>query len=494
MNFVELIRRTARRAPERDAVLTDAGAVSYSTFWRAIASAGQFYLDAGVERGDRVLLILPNGQEFLHLHFGALKIGAVSVPLRSDYTWWEVGRIATNCEPTLVIATAEWLERHRGRLAMDPHAAVHAVESLAGTMPEGDDAIHRSGSGMLASINYSYFGDGYPKGAMLTHANHVYAAAGYARHQGFRPDDRLLVSLPMCHVYALSGCVNAGMAVGAALVPTTQEMPRAILRVVERHRVTVLSSVPAIFDCLAQYARRARFDLSSLRLLVTGGSYMSAPRQRRLEEAIGVELVQGYGLTECLPIICNPAGLRNRHGTLGFPGRRDIFVRIVGPGGIPLPPRAVGNVQIRSTTTMRGYYRLPEDTREMFDGEWLRTGDVGSLDEEGYLHFHGVSKKVLNLYGNKVDPLELREVLQEHPQVADADVAPANGDGAYRRDGATRIVATIVPRPGETISSHELRAFCADRLAAYKVPHAFDIQDGRPDPARPSAAWAAPRT
>ena len=481
MNVAQLIRRVARRSPASDAVVTDDGTASFADLWRAIAAAGQFYLDHGVGAGDRVLLILPNGEAFLHFHFGALKIGAVSVPVRADYTWWEVRRIAANCEPRLVVSTADWLARNQRPLQLDPRIAVHAIESLRAQMPPGDETIHAGGSSMLASINYSYFGHGYPKGAMLTHANHIYAATGYARHQGFRSDDRLFVSLPMCHVYALSGCVNAGLAAGAALVPSTQEMPRGILRSVERHRVTVLSLVPAMFECVAHYPRRVRFDLSSLRLLVTGGAYMPATQQRAFERALGAELVQGYGLTECLPIICNPPGDRNRHGTLGIPGRRDIFIRIVGSAGTPLPRNAVGEIQIRSTTTMRGYYRLPEDTRAMFDGDWLRTGDVGSLDEDGYLRFHGMTKPIFNVYGNKVDPMEVRHVLQEHPDVAEANVATARSRHADSLAGSARMIATVRPRPGVSITRAALRAFCADRLAGYKVPHAFVVEEACDD-------------
>lgn len=488
MNFVQLIQRIARHAPDRDAVVTDEGTFSFSAFWRGIASAGGFYLDSGIAPSDRILLILPNGESFLRFHFAAMKIGAVSVPVRADYTWWELRRIVANCEPALVVAPSDWLERHGERLALDPGIAVHAVESLAGRMRAGDDRIHDRGSGTLASINYSYVGDGYPKGAMLTHENHIKAAIGYARHQGFRPGDRLLVGLPMCHVYALSGCVNAGLAAGAALVPTAQELPRRILRTVERHRVTVLSYVPVMLECLAEYARRSSFDLSSLRLLVTGGSYMSASRQRELQEVFGTDLVQGYGLTECLPIICNPAGPRNRHGTLGIPGRRDIFVRIVGADGRVLPANTAGEIQVRSTTTMRGYYRLPEDTRTVFDGDWLRTGDCGSLDDEGYLNFHGMTKKIFNLFGNKVDPLEVCEALQEHPLVESAHLASA--PGVDPRNGVARIVATVVPRRGANVSGPELRAFCAERLAPYKVPHAFVIEDAQRDDRGESSAWA----
>jgi acyl-CoA synthetase (AMP-forming)/AMP-acid ligase II len=246
-------------------------------------------------------------------------------------------------------------------------------------------------------------------------------------------------------------------------------MPRGIFAEIERHRVTVLSSVPAMFECLAAYGRKDRYDLTSLRRLITGGAYMSAAREREVERALRAEIVQGYGLTECFPIICNPAGAGNRHGTLGIPGRRDITVRIMGSGGHLSPPGVVGEIQIRSKTTMVGYYELPDETKAMFDGEWLRTGDLGALDEDGYLHFHGMTKPIVNLNGNKVDPLEVRDVLLEHIAVAAVEVSTSQNN-LVDLEEETRIHAHVIPKLHLTVTEADLRAFCVTRLAPYKVP------------------------
>jgi long-chain acyl-CoA synthetase len=475
LNFTGIIHRVARQFPARDAVVSDGRVESYSEFWRNISSAGQFYIDSGVVQGDRVLLVLPHCHEFLHFHFGALKVGAISAPVRYDYTGWEVRRMAANCEPRVVLSTLEWIERNRKQLELPPSTDVVPVEAIRQRMRPGIDAVLPLASARTASINYSYFGDGYPKGAMLTHGNHIYAATGYARHQGFRRDDRLLIILPMCHVYALSGCINAGLVAGAALVLSNHHLPSGILRDVERHRITILSSVPAVFECLAGYRRKDRFDLSSLRRLVTGGAFMSAARQMEFEQALGTEMVQGYGLTECLPIICNPPGAGNRRGTLGVPGRSDIAIRIAGTDGRSLPCNAVGAIQIRSRTTMTGYHRLPEDTRKLFDGEWLRTGDLGAVDEEGYLHFHGMIKPVVNLYGNKVDLGEVREAILEHPAVAAAEISAESPGPSRSCTSEVRICARLITERREPLVESEIRAFCMERLAGYKIPQLFTV-------------------
>jgi len=469
LNFTRLIRRVARLYPERDAVLTDDGRMTYRDLWHNIASACQFYLDSGVTIGDRILLVLPNCSEFLQFHFGALKIGAVSVPVRYDYTGREVRQMVANCDPSIVLSTTEWLSRHRERLHLSERTRVASLEQILLRFGPGSDCVVQVNSRSTASINYSYSGGGIAKGAMLTHANHVYAATGHARHHGFLASDRLLIILPMCHVYALSGCVNSGFVRGATLVISKSPTPRGIFAEIERHRVTVLSSVPAMFECLAADCRKDRYDLTSLRRLITGGAYMSAAREREVERALRAEIVQGYGLTECFPIICNPAGAGNRHGTLGIPGRRDISVRIMGRRGQLSPVGVVGEIQIRSKTTMAGYYELPNATKAMFDGEWLRTGDLGAVDEDGYLHFHGMTKPIVNLNGNKVDPLEVRDVLLEHIAVAAVEMTTSQHNlGDLEEE--TQIHAQVRPKPHRTVTEADLRAFCVARLAAYKVP------------------------
>jgi long-chain acyl-CoA synthetase len=486
LNFTQLIHRTARHSPSNVAVVTDDQTLSYADFWRNIASAGQFYLDSSVRAGDKVLLVLPNSPDFLHMHFGALKIGAISVPVRADYTGWEVRRIAQSCEPALMISTSGWLERNGAELQGILGNRIRSLEEIKPWPQPGADEAATVSSHALASINYSYSGGGYAKGAMLTHANHIYAATGYARHQGFRSSDRLLIVLPMCHVYALSGCVNAGLARGAGLVLSGHHMPRGILSDIERHRATIVSLVPAMFECLAAYGRKDRFDLSSLRRLVTGGAYMSSDSQHEVEQAFGVEMVQGYGLTECLPVICNPPGVGNRRGTLGVPGRRDIWIRIMGPGGQTVLPEVIGEIEIRSTTTMVGYYGLPEDTKAVFNGEWLRTGDLGWLDAEGYLHFERMIKPIANLNGNKADLKEIREVILDHPAVARVEVT-TEANGSTDRMEEIKICAQVTLRPNATVTSAaSLREFCAERLAAYKIPHIKVLGYDESEPVRHS--------
>lgn len=470
MNFVSLLRGIVRRFPDKEALVDRGRRFSFHEFWRHIGTLANVYRSLGVETGDRVLLVLPNGAEFLSFHFAALKIGAVSVPVNAAYRSWEVGKIVADCRPRLLISNDVWLGENGP--AMKPRLSgicVLSVDRLKNSLEDRDDRVLSLPSGATASINYSYFGGGSSRGAVLTHGNHIYAATGYSRHQGFTASDRFLITLPMAHVYALSGCVNSGLIRGCTLVIIHRYTPKAIFSAIEEHGITVLSAVPVVFDYLSHFPQRDRYDRSSLRLCVTGGDYMPAAVQDQLEVALGAPIVQGYGLTECLPVICNPPSGLNKRGTLGIPGRKDIKLRIVGPTGDSLAPGEVGEIAVRSPTTMSGYFGKPRETAEILRGGWLYTGDWGWLDQDGYLHFSGLRKKILNVHGNKVDPLEVANCLLSHPGIADAEVtATPVTDG--RSQQALEIRAEIKLKEGESATEEELRAFLRQRLAAYKVP------------------------
>jgi long-chain acyl-CoA synthetase len=295
---------------------------------------------------------------------------------------------------------------------------------------------------------------------------------------GFTSEERFLIILPMAHVYALSGCVNSGLIRGATLVILERYTPRPIFAALESERITVLSAVPAVFELLARFPKKERYDLSALRLCVTGGAFLPAAAQREHEAALGVQMVQGYGLSECLPVICNPPDGRSKPGTLGIPGRRDIHLRILGPGGEVLPPGEVGEIAVASPTTMQGYHELPEDTAAVLRDGWLLTGDRGSMDGDGFLYYHGLSKPILNVRGNKVDLEEVRSVLLRHPEVAAVELEGEGEEDPARFGVSPEIRAEVVLLDGQPVEAAELKAYLRRRLAGYKVPAKITVRPG----------------
>lgn len=475
MNFTWILKKISEKHSEKDAVIDEGERLTYSDFWDRIDSASNLYQSLDIKKGDRVLIILPNSAMFLVYHFAAMKIGAISVPVKTDYRIWEVSRILKNCQPKIFIAHNEWLEENTQLLQEVDSENILRIDNVSlEDYKQGTD-IYPVKNGDIASINYTYFGDGYPKGAALTHGNHIYAATGYSRHQGFNSDDRLLIILPMPHVFTLSGCINSPLIKGGTLVITGNFSPKAIFSDIEKYKITVLTAVPAVFEYLAKFKRKERYNLSSLRLCVTGGELMPEKLQHEFEKMLKKQIVQGYGLTESLPIICNPQGPRNKPGTLGIPGRKDIKIKIVNEKNEEMHIEQIGEILIKSPTTMSGYYNLPDDTEKILKDSWLYTGDLGKIDKDGFLHFCGLKKKIFNIYGNKVDPLEVKSVLLEHPFIEKVNIYLEILSDEEYIIGSKRICADIYVRNGQKISSVEIRDYCKEKIATYKIPEKFNF-------------------
>ncbi len=269
--------------------------------------------------------------------------------------------------------------------------------------------------------------------------------------------------MPIPHVYTLAGCVHAGLIAAGTLVLHSGFSPRSIYSAVEKHKITVISAIPGVFEYLADYQRKARFDLSSLRRCITGGELFDAARQAEAEKKLGVPLLQGYGLTESLPVLCSRV-TDNVYGAMGIPGRKDISIKIAGPDGCRLPADEVGEIWIRSPTNMVGYYNKPAETKAVFHGDWLKTGDLGKVDAQGTLYFMGLKKHILKIRGNTASSGEIERAFLEHPRIRKASVSMC-----------PTLTAELLLTEGDEITPAEIRKFCKARIARYKIPETIRL-------------------
>jgi acyl-CoA synthetase (AMP-forming)/AMP-acid ligase II len=467
VNFLGPVRQVSRRQPDRPALVEGDRTWTYSELWSAIARAAAAFREQGLEPGDRVALWLPNGAEFLVAHLGLLAAGLVSVPLKSECGPVELEAALAHSRPERLLAHSTLLDKLESGLPAG--LVTWTQQDLPTEGPTADAEPHRVPNDHPASVNYSYyFGEGGSHGAVLNHGNYAAAAIGYAKFHGMHSGDRTLVMLPMPHVFTLGGAILSSLYRGACLHVGSSLRPRKVLEYIAGERITQLPCIPQLFEALAAFHDPDRFDLGSLRHLVSGGDFLPADVHARLESRLGVTIVQGYGLTECFPVTCNPPGARNRPGSLGLEGHRRVRYRITDADGLPLPVGETGEIEIASPTVMTGYLDAPEATRRVLRQGWLRTGDRGHVDGDGYLHFDGLLKPILNVRGNNVDPLEVARVLGELEQVAEVRV-----EGEAEEKGAlpsTQLVAHVTPEPGAELGVAQVRAHCRRRLAAYKVP------------------------
>lgn len=200
--------------------------------------------------------------------------------------------------------------------------------------------------------------------------------------------------------------------------------------------------------------------------------------QKDFEKELNTILVQGYGLTESLPVICNPPDERNKHGTLGIPGRKDIKMKIVDDARKELPVNSIGEILIKSPTTMARYYNLPGETEKIIKNGWVHTGDLGKIDSDGFLYFYGLKKDIINIYGNNVAPLEVKRVLKSHPSIKNIRVYKEEKNGNHSSLAIQKVCVDISLKKGKSLTPKEVRNYCISRFASYKVPEKINIVPG----------------
>lgn len=468
MNVVSSLFPLARRSSDKPALIDGDSLLSYRELWSRIGQAAGFLSHVG-GTGKKVLLLLPNGNEFIIWLLAVLRQNMVIVPLRYDGNIYEINAVISDAQPDIIVTSTE-----KASLLPEPILKTTYVLTEKDRETSLDSNQNRENSSPtksseLAGIHYTYGGDGRVRGACLSHANYIYAASGYAKHMGITAQDRFLVVLPMPGIFILAGCILAPLIRGATVVVGNTLRPRKILNLVEEHQITAITGIPVLYHLLAEACRMRGCHLKSVRWGVVGGAQISAKEETDLAKDLGFQLVQGYGLTECFPISCNPPGGVVKAGSLGVPGRKDIFTKIVDLAGKDCSSGCVGEIWVKSPTVMSGYYRRSKLNAEILrPGGWVRTGDLGWMDDDGYLWFSGMQKKLYNLFGNKVDPLEVANVLSSHPAVNRAEIL-VEGEPATRE--APKLVAYIWLHRGMDSTEKELRDYLRQQLAAYKVPN-----------------------
>lgn len=347
--------------------------------------------------------------------------------------------------------------------------ADHGAPRPVAVQPRADPAV----------LQYTGGTTGVPKGTVLTHAG-LYANTIQCRRwfTGAEPGrERVLAVLPFFHVFGMTGVMNFALALGAELILLPRVDVREILETIQRKRPTIFSGVPRLFQAIAAFPHLNRYDLSSLRLCVSGGDNLPPLLLERFQQLTGAYLAEGYGLTEASPVVtCNPFSGLNKPGSAGLP-LPGTLVEIVSLDDrrTLLCQGRIGEVCVNGPQLMAGYWQDAPATAQAMDGGHLHTGDIGFLDGDGYLHIVDRLKDLIVTGGQHVYPRTVEAVIKQHPQVADA---AAVGEPDPVRGQAIR--AFVVPQPGSTLSEAELRAFLAPRLSRFEQPQRIEFRTALP--------------
>ncbi len=509
-----LFEEAVARYADRPAISYFGGAISYRDLDRLTARFANRLLAFGLRPGDRVLVILPNVPQFVIAHFGILRAGGVVAAISPLLVEREVEQLARDAGARIVVVldsffgkVADLLGRGVARAIVatpdeflpplkrllyplkaegfkpapdDPARGVYRFRRLlTGASDRAPDVVVAPDD--VATFQYTGGTTGLPKAAMLTHRNLV-ANAVQIRHwvPDLRPgEEATLAVMPLFHAYGATLCLHLATLIGATQILLPRFNVGEVLAAIKAGRPTIFPGVPMMYVAVSGAVRddpaKAR-GLASIRYCISGAAPLPVEVQQEFERLTGARLVEGYGLSEASPVThCNPLDGRSRAGAIGLPFP-DTEVRLLDPAtGEPAAPGAPGELAIRGPQVMAGYWRRPEETAETLRGGWLHTGDIGTMDADGYFTIVDRKKDVIITGGENIYPREIEEVLYSHPKIQEAVVL-----GVAHEVAGQVVKAYIVPRPGETLGRREILQYCAERLAKYKVPRQVEFRESLP--------------
>ncbi len=499
MSVLEFRDRAASYFGDKVGVIDGDRSLTYRAWAERTHRLANALVGLGVQPGDRVSFITYNTHHLLEAYYGVLEAGAVLNPINIRLAPNEIAYILDHAGSHVVFFHRDFtplvealipqlstrprfvvLEGQPGGVAGDEYEALLSGGSSEPRHPQVDENA-------IAELFYTSGTTGLPKGVALSQRSLYLHALNAEIGLRFDEDDVVLHVVPMFHVNGW-GVPHFVTMVGGQHVMLRKFDPVALMQHVERHRVTRLLGVPAIFNAVLHHHDRPTYDLSSLRQLIIGGSPSSPALVAALEEQMGVQAIVGYGLSETSPIVtlAQPRGVvadsepperrRERQAMTGWP-IPGVALRVVDSTGADVRADAeqIGEIVVRGNTVMLGYYRDPDGTAATIHDGWLYTGDMATVDEAGYVVIKDRSKDVIIRGGENISSVDVENAIAAHPAVLECAVVAAPDEKFGEAP-----VALVVLKPGASATAAELKAHCREHLARFKVPREFHFRDSLP--------------
>jgi len=488
--YDRMLSHGAGRYPENVAVVFRDVSLTYRELEALTNRFARALTRLGVGKGARVCLLTTNCPEYVVAFYAIARVGAVASPMNPSYREREIEYQLNDTEAVAVVVHADLVPlvetvrartRHlRHVIVIGPDASPTArsfAELIADESPAPPPRVEIHEDELVA-LPYSSGTTGLPKGVMISHKNLVTNNIQFVACMRMRDSDRLMLFLPFYHIYGTM-LMGAAVHTGATCVLMERFEPVECLELVQRHRVTLFFVVPPVILMLSNWPELAKYDLSSLRLTMVGAAPVAPELSRRFRQLTGVPVLQGYGMTEASPLThLNPVH-DERLNVLDSAGlvAHDTEHRVVDieTGERVLGPGEIGEICIRGPQIMRGYWKAPEATAAALREGWYYSGDIGCVDERGYLYIRDRKKEMIKFKGFGIAPAEIEALLLEHPAVADAAVI-----GKPHPEAGEIPKAFVVRKPGQALTAADVVAFVKGRLANYKIPGEVEFVDAIP--------------
>ncbi|MEA1961121.1 MAG: long-chain fatty acid--CoA ligase [Bacillota bacterium] len=495
----DLFKKCVEKFPEKTYLIWRDTTLTYKETYKMVCQLANALLDMGVQKGDRVAVMLPNVPAYVIAIHACFKIGAIEVPCNHLYTVTELKAQFKDCGAETVISIAPHAEKAIQTLddADTPIKRVIAVQAPGYTkeIPSGEnifdfDQILQSAADTetdievlptdIARLQYTGGTTGVPKGCVLTNA--MIMTQAVRTSEWFRPgvppvDFITLCAIPLNHIYAYNGNVLICMYEGGTIVLVDVPTPDNLLANISTHKPNIFAAVPAMIIGLINHPEISNTDISSLVGIFSGSAALAVNTLQKFEELTGGKIVEGYGMSETINVLTlNPMFRLRKFGSCGmvWPDT-DLVVVDVETGTKVMPRGELGELIARGPQNITEYWEKPEETANAVTDGWLHTGDIVYMDEDGFIFIMDRKKDMIIVSGFNVYPKDIDEVMFKHPKVMEACTV-----GIPNEKQGESVKCFVVPKPGETMTQDEVIAFCREHLAPYKIPRFVEFIDAVP--------------
>ncbi len=490
MSLYELLKQSEEDYPELTAIIDGDRELTYSQLRNAVDRFATGLFRRGFRKGDRLGLMLPNGLEYVIAYYAVQRLGGIVVQINPMYQLSELSFILNDSETEWVVCEPEQQEKiAKIGLADKLHCIFTDRISEPGSYYDEDlmsaeqielPPLDIAPKEDIAVLQYTGGTTGQSKGVMLTHYNlvgNIIQAYTFSDGVFERPGEKMLAVSPFFHVYGMNCTMNLTIYTAGVLICVKRFRVEEILELIKKHRPTYFPGVPTMYIALLQHPDFQRSGLDSIKICTSGSAPMPLELMTKFEQKSGSKIIEGFGLTETSPVTHrNPLRGLRKPGSIGIPIQNtDCKIVDLETGTREMPPGEPGELIIKGPQVMKGYWKKPEDTLQCLRDGWLYTGDVATMDEDGYFYIVGRKKEMIIAGGYNIYPNEVEEVLYQHPAVAEACVFGV--PDSYR--GET-VKAVIVLNKQASVTKEELSNWCRERLARYKVPKLFEFRDHLP--------------
>lgn len=490
LNLAVLLEESAKEKPEKPALVFGEQELTYAELRDAAKRFANSLVSLGVKQGDKVAVMVPNVPQFAIAYYGILNVGAVVVPLNVLLKAPEVTYHLDDSDAVALVALASFEEARKGFeqagecesliIVEEPggEGAPEETHGFAELLNEGpvEYEMARTMPEDTAVVIYTSGTTGRPKGAELTHSSmFMNAFCNADKLLRLREYDIGMAVLPLFHIFGQTCVMNAFVYSGCTVVLVPRFEPEAVLEAIEGAGVTVFQGVPTMYQYLLRHPELEEYDVSSLRLGVSGGASMPVEVLKNFEERFGVVILEGYGLSETSPTACfNLSAERRKVGSIGLP-IWGTEAKVVDEEDEEVPRGERGELVVRGHHVMKGYYKKPEETEEATKNGWFHTGDIATVDEDGFVFIVDRVKDLVVRGGYNVYPREIEEVIYEHPAIAEVAVI-----GTPDEELGEEVRAVVALKEGESATEEEIIAFVKERVAAYKYPRSVTFMEDLP--------------